>query len=72
MAGASGAPAWTTAQPKHDIRNKDELREFLRSQYERHPFKGILRQDIERSFAGFDVALKVGRLGSDARPLSLG
>ena len=46
-------------QPAHDFRDKAGLLEYVREQRQPTGLKGVLRKDIERTFTGFDAALKV-------------
>ena len=43
----------------HDFRDKHGLLAFLRDQRRPNSLKGVLRKDVERTFTGFDAALKV-------------
>jgi hypothetical protein len=48
-----------TAQPEYEFRDKAGLLAYLREQRQPGSLHGVLRHKVDRTFAGFDAALKV-------------
>lgn len=62
-----GPPGSWVYKPEHNIRNKQQLREFL---LENRFRRGVLKKELEHSFAGFEQALLELRAANEVHTIT--